>query len=63
MKKQQAIVAAERDIEEAKGKSRSKPHLEGVFISRDCRDEEKLKKWDGKLPQVSGDAAPFIQIK
>lgn len=62
IEKQQAIVAAERDIEEAKGKAEANRILK-ESLSPEIVELKKIEKWDGKLPQVSGDAAPFIQIK
>ncbi|MED3470415.1 hypothetical protein BLX06_33040 [Bacillus cereus] len=62
IEKKQAIVAAERDIEEAKGKAQANEILK-QSLSPEIVEMKKIEKWDGKLPQVSGGATPFVQIK
>ncbi|MEX5521502.1 prohibitin family protein [Bacillus cereus] len=62
IEKKQAIVAAERDIEEAKGKAQANEVLK-QSLSPEIVEIKKIEKWDGKLPQVSGGATPFVQIK
>lgn len=52
----------ERDIEEAKGKAQANEVLK-QSLSPEIVEIKKIEKWDGKLPQVSGGATPFVQIK
>ena len=37
--------------------------LEKVFTNHELLENKKIEKWDGKLPQVSGQATPFINLK
>lgn len=62
IEKKQAIVATERDIEEAKGKAQASEILK-QSLSPEIVEIKKIERWDGKLPQVSGGATPFVQIK
>lgn len=61
IEKQQAIVAAERDIEQAKGKAEAN-RIESQSLTPEILEARKIEKWDGKLPQATGGATPFIQI-
>lgn len=62
IEKKQAIVEAERDIEAAKGKAQANEILK-QSLSPEIVEIKKIEKWDGKLPQVSGGATPFVQVK
>ena len=62
IEKNRLLLLAERDIEEAKGKAQANEVLK-QSLSPEIVEIKKIEKWDGKLPQVSGGATPFVQIK
>ena len=61
-----AEVEAERKRTEARGEADS-IRIKAEAVSKQGGAEyvqlQAVQKWDGKLPQVSGSATPFIQIK
>lgn len=62
IEKQQAIVAAERDVEAAKGKAEAN-RIESQSLTPEILEARKIDKWNGQLPQVSGEASPIVQVK
>ncbi|MEH6848137.1 prohibitin family protein [Bacillus thuringiensis] len=72
IEKKQAVVKAETKVEEAKGEAESK-HIKAEAeakanetvkqsLSPEIVNYESIKKWDGKLPQVTGGATPMVTI-
>ena len=72
IEKQQAVVEAEKQKEQAKGEAEAKRiKAEGEAkanqiikqsISSELIQYKTIEDWDGKLPQVTGGATPFIQV-
>jgi len=61
-KKLQAEKEAQASVARAKGEAESN-RLVRESLSADLLTFEALKKWDGKLPQVTSGAVPFIGVK
>ncbi|HDR4373501.1 prohibitin family protein [Bacillus bombysepticus] len=72
IEKKQAVVKAEKKIEEAKGEAESKRIQSEAeakanetvkqSLSPEIVNYESIKKWDGKLPSVTGGATPMVTI-
>ncbi|MEB9469491.1 prohibitin family protein [Bacillus cereus] len=72
IEKKQAVVEAEKKMEEAKGEAESRRiKAEGEAkanetvkqsLSPEIVNYESIKKWDGKLPQVTGGSTPMVQV-
>jgi regulator of protease activity HflC (stomatin/prohibitin superfamily) len=58
---QEATQRAQAKIAEAKGLAEAQA-LQKATLTQEFLQLEAIKKWDGKLPQVSGGTAPFINI-
>lgn len=58
---QEANQRAQAKIAEAKGLAEAQ-NLQKASLTTEYLQLEAVKKWDGKLPQVSGSATPFINI-
>jgi regulator of protease activity HflC (stomatin/prohibitin superfamily) len=58
---QVASQQAQAKIAEAKGLAEAQA-LQKATLTQEFLQLEAIKKWDGKLPQVSGGTAPFINI-
>lgn len=62
-KLQQVQFEAEQKIAEAKGKAEAiKIESEALRNNPDVLNLRAIEKWDGKLPQVTNEAIPFINI-
>jgi len=59
---QKAKAEAEAVITTAKGEAEAM-RLRQLMITPNLIQYEAIKKWDGKLPNVSGGAVPFINVK
>jgi regulator of protease activity HflC (stomatin/prohibitin superfamily) len=57
----QARAQAEKMIAEARGESEAN-RLKMQSINEQFLRYEAIKKWDGKLPTVSGNATPFVHL-
>lgn len=57
----EATQRAQSKIAEAKGLAEAQA-LQKASLTAEYLQLEAIKKWDGKLPQVSGGTAPFINI-
>lgn len=62
IEKKQATIMAEKLIEEARGKAESN-RIVKESLTPEIIEAKKIEKWDGKLPQVTGEANPLIQVK
>lgn len=62
IEKKQATINAEKTIEEARGKAESNKILK-ESLTPEIVEMKKIEKWDGKLPQVTGEANPLVQVK
>ncbi|OGG11844.1 hypothetical protein A2Z00_00100 [Candidatus Gottesmanbacteria bacterium RBG_13_45_10] len=58
---QEASQRAQAKIAEAKGLAEAQA-LQKATLTQEFLQLEAIKKWDGKLPQVAGGVAPFINI-
>jgi regulator of protease activity HflC (stomatin/prohibitin superfamily) len=58
---QEATQRAQAKIAEAKGLAEAQA-LQKSTLTQEFLQLEAIKKWDGKLPQVAGGTAPFINI-
>lgn len=58
---QEATQRAQSKIAEAKGLAEAQA-LQKASLTQEFLQLEAIKKWDGRLPQVSGGTAPFINI-
>jgi len=58
---QEATQRAQAKIAEAKGLAEAQA-LQKASLTQEFLQLEAIKKWDGKLPQVAGGTAPFINI-
>lgn len=56
-----ASQQAQAKVAEAKGLAEAQA-LQKASLTQEFLQLEAIKKWDGKLPQVSGGTAPFINI-
>lgn len=57
----EATQRAQAKIAEAKGLAEAQA-LQKASLTQEYLQLEAIKKWDGKLPQVAGGTAPFINI-
>ena len=57
----EATQRAQAKIAEAKGLAEAQA-LQKATLTQEFLQYEAIRKWDGKLPQVSGGVAPFINI-
>jgi regulator of protease activity HflC (stomatin/prohibitin superfamily) len=57
----EATQRAQAKIAEAKGLAEAQA-LQKASLTQEYLQLEAIKKWDGRLPQVAGGAAPFINI-
>ncbi|MDR4151187.1 prohibitin family protein, partial [Bacillus thuringiensis] len=62
IEKKQATINAEKAIEEARGKAEANEIIK-KSLTPEIVEIKKIEKWDGKLPQVSGEANPLVQVK
>ncbi len=63
--KQTAITNAQADAETIRIKAEAEAEANkalGESLSQAVLENKKIEKWDGKLPQVQGDADPLITI-
>ena len=59
--RQQAVKEAERQVALAEGQAKANTLIRQSLTS-DLIQFEALKKWDGKLPTVTGGAMPFVSV-
>lgn len=57
----EAKAQAEKDVAEATGTAKAN-QIKMQSLNATLLQWEAIKKWDGKLPQVSGAATPFINL-
>lgn len=72
IKKKQAIIDAEKAVEEARGQAESeRVKAEGTAkanellrqsLTPEVIQNKTIEKWDGKLPQVTGGSTPMITV-
>ncbi len=63
--KQTAITNAEAEAETIRIKAQAEAEANRIVsesLSEEVIENKKIEKWDGKLPQVQGDADPLITI-
>lgn len=63
-KLEQVKYEAQQDIEKAKGRAEAiRIESEALLNNPQLIELRKVEKWDGKLPQVTGESSPLINIK
>ncbi len=57
----QKQIQAQQQVVDAQGQAEAN-RVRAQFLSRELIDYLMIQKWDGKMPQVTGNASPFVSV-